>query len=157
MCVNSCFVCVRVSTVFFSFFVQFLFLFYERFLCAVCVRNLFMFPLQAKDHAKMGIKEVKSRLKQKVLIQSPPHTHTQNIIIHNFCINILYMHAFLQELTENGYSEEPGSTHLPSTHSKDSLTWDQRQPITVHFGQVGVGNYNSFGNSKVSAKRIYIM
>ncbi|RXN16230.1 DENN domain-containing 1A-like protein [Labeo rohita] len=59
---------------------------------------------QAKDHAKMGIKEVKSRLKQK-------------------------------ELTENGYSEEPSSTHLPSTHSKDSLTWDQRRPITVHFGQ----------------------
>ncbi|XP_050948686.1 DENN domain-containing protein 1A isoform X4 [Labeo rohita] len=58
----------------------------------------------AKDHAKMGIKEVKSRLKQK-------------------------------ELTENGYSEEPSSTHLPSTHSKDSLTWDQRRPITVHFGQ----------------------
>ncbi|KAK7143189.1 hypothetical protein R3I93_014381 [Phoxinus phoxinus] len=58
----------------------------------------------AKDHAKMGIKEVKSRLKQK-------------------------------ELGENGYSEEPGSTNLPSTHSKDSLTWDQRRPITVHFGQ----------------------
>uniref|UniRef100_A0A8C1TDT2 DENN/MADD domain containing 1A n=1 Tax=Cyprinus carpio TaxID=7962 RepID=A0A8C1TDT2_CYPCA len=62
----------------------------------------------AKDHAKMGIKEVKSRLKQK-------------------------------ELTENGFSEDPGSTHLPSTQSKDSLTWDQRRPITVHFGQVGVG------------------
>uniref|UniRef100_A0A8C1TFZ5 DENN/MADD domain containing 1A n=1 Tax=Cyprinus carpio TaxID=7962 RepID=A0A8C1TFZ5_CYPCA len=60
----------------------------------------------AKDHAKMGIKEVKSRLKQK-------------------------------ELTENGFSEDPGSTHLPSTQSKDSLTWDQRRPITVHFGQVG--------------------
>ncbi|KAK2872394.1 hypothetical protein Q8A67_022291 [Cirrhinus molitorella] len=58
----------------------------------------------AKDHAKMGIKEVKSRLKQK-------------------------------ELAENGYTEEPGSTHLPSTQSKDSLTWDQRRPITVHFGQ----------------------
>ncbi|XP_016384248.1 DENN domain-containing protein 1A-like [Sinocyclocheilus rhinocerous] len=58
----------------------------------------------AKDHAKMGIKEVKSRLKQK-------------------------------ELAENGYTEETGSTHLPSTHSKDSLTWDQRRPITVHFGQ----------------------
>lgn len=58
----------------------------------------------AKDHAKMGIKEVKSRLKQK-------------------------------ELAENGYSEEPGPTQLPSTHSKDSLTWDQRRPITVHFGQ----------------------
>uniref|UniRef100_A0A672SPV2 DENN domain containing 1A n=1 Tax=Sinocyclocheilus grahami TaxID=75366 RepID=A0A672SPV2_SINGR len=80
----------------------------------------------AKDHAKMGIKEVKSRLKQK-------------------------------ELTENGYSEEPGSTHLPSTHSKDSLTWDQRRPITVHFGQVGVGNCNCFGNYKVSAKSVYIM
>uniref|UniRef100_A0A672SQZ9 DENN domain containing 1A n=1 Tax=Sinocyclocheilus grahami TaxID=75366 RepID=A0A672SQZ9_SINGR len=77
----------------------------------------------AKDHAKMGIKEVKSRLKQK-------------------------------ELTENGYSEEPGSTHLPSTHSKDSLTWDQRRPITVHFGQVGVGNCNCFGNYKVSAKTL---
>ncbi|XP_036418985.1 DENN domain-containing protein 1A isoform X2 [Colossoma macropomum] len=61
----------------------------------------------AKDHAKMGIKEVKSRLKQK-------------------------------ELTENGYSgnrDEPGSAHIPSTHSKDSLTWEQRRPITVHFGQ----------------------
>lgn len=58
----------------------------------------------AKDHAKMGIKEVKSRLKQK-------------------------------ELAENGFSDEPGSAHLPSTQSKDSLTWDQRRPITVHFGQ----------------------
>ncbi|XP_076836911.1 DENN domain-containing protein 1A isoform X2 [Brachyhypopomus gauderio] len=61
----------------------------------------------AKDHAKMGIKEVKSRLKQK-------------------------------ELTENGYSgsrDEPGSTHIASTHNKDTLTWEQRRPITVHFGQ----------------------
>ncbi|XP_065100009.1 DENN domain-containing protein 1A isoform X4 [Paramisgurnus dabryanus] len=58
----------------------------------------------AKDHAKMGIKEVKSRLKQK-------------------------------ELAENGFSDEPGSAHLPTTNSKDSLTWDQRRPITVHFGQ----------------------
>uniref|UniRef100_A0A4W4FBF1 UDENN domain-containing protein n=1 Tax=Electrophorus electricus TaxID=8005 RepID=A0A4W4FBF1_ELEEL len=62
----------------------------------------------AKDHAKMGIKEVKSRLKQK-------------------------------ELTENGYPssrDESGSAHVASTHSKDMLTWEQRQPITVHFGQV---------------------
>ncbi|XP_026872679.2 DENN domain-containing protein 1A isoform X3 [Electrophorus electricus] len=61
----------------------------------------------AKDHAKMGIKEVKSRLKQK-------------------------------ELTENGYPssrDESGSAHVASTHSKDMLTWEQRQPITVHFGQ----------------------
>lgn len=40
-----------------------------------------MFPLQAKDHAKMGIKEVKSRLKQKVLIS------VIKLLIHNFCIN----------------------------------------------------------------------
>ncbi len=39
-----------------------------------------MFSLQAKDHAKMGIKEVKSRLKQKVLTQSHAHT-TQK---HNY-------------------------------------------------------------------------
>jgi len=41
-----------------------------------------MFSLQAKDHAKMGIKEVKSRLKQKVLTQSHAHTHKNTIIRH---------------------------------------------------------------------------
>jgi len=40
-----------------------------------------MFPLQAKDHAKMGIKEVKSRLKQKVFKHSPSHTQTQLFIV----------------------------------------------------------------------------
>ncbi|KAK1803291.1 hypothetical protein P4O66_004078 [Electrophorus voltai] len=66
-----------------------------------------LLTVKAKDHAKMGIKEVKSRLKQK-------------------------------ELTENGYPssrDESGSAHVASTHSKDMLTWEQRQPITVHFGQ----------------------
>lgn len=75
-------------------------------------------------------------------------THTN----HNYSLFFAYInvlafsikHVHLQELAENGYSEEPGSTHLPSTHSKDSLTWDQRRPITVHFGQVGVGNYFSY-------------
>ncbi|XP_041915025.1 DENN domain-containing protein 1A isoform X5 [Alosa sapidissima] len=64
----------------------------------------------AKDHARMGIKEVKSRLKQK-------------------------------ELTENGYSaagedgQRPAPTRSPSADGKDLRTWDDRRPITVHFGQ----------------------
>ncbi|XP_062333579.1 DENN domain-containing protein 1A isoform X2 [Osmerus eperlanus] len=69
----------------------------------------------AKDHAKMGIKEVKSRLKQK-------------------------------ELTENGYSSaaatgpgEDGTAGSPpsTTDRKEaSRTWEDRRPITVHFGQI---------------------
>ncbi|XP_072569982.1 DENN domain-containing protein 1A isoform X2 [Paramormyrops kingsleyae] len=63
----------------------------------------------AKDHAKMGIKEVKSRLKQK-------------------------------DLTENGYGNaaedlQPRAAVSPSTDRKESRTWDERRPITVHFGQ----------------------
>ncbi|XP_045545776.1 DENN domain-containing protein 1A isoform X2 [Salmo salar] len=73
----------------------------------------------AKDHARMGIKEVKSRLKQK-------------------------------ELAENGYSstadtggtgagtgeEDTTAGSPPSAGRKDSArTWDERQPITAHFGR----------------------
>ncbi|KAL0965107.1 hypothetical protein UPYG_G00276890 [Umbra pygmaea] len=66
----------------------------------------------AKDHARMGIKEVKSRLKQK-------------------------------ELTENGYSSATGAGEEstaarspPSADGKDTpRTWEERRPITVHFGQ----------------------
>ncbi|XP_010887978.2 DENN domain-containing protein 1A isoform X2 [Esox lucius] len=73
----------------------------------------------AKDHARMGIKEVKSRLKQK-------------------------------ELAENGYSSGAGTGGTgqgageesntarspPSADGKDGgRTWDERRPITVHFGQ----------------------
>ncbi|XP_031434019.1 DENN domain-containing protein 1A isoform X4 [Clupea harengus] len=65
----------------------------------------------AKDHARMGIKEVKSRLKQK-------------------------------ELTENGYSaagedsqRPPPPPRSPSADGKDLRAWDDRRPITVHFGQ----------------------
>ncbi|KAL2100082.1 hypothetical protein ACEWY4_004476 [Coilia grayii] len=65
----------------------------------------------AKDHARMGIKEVKSRLKQK-------------------------------ELTENGYSaagedgtRPPLPARSPSTDRKDLRPWEERRPITVHFGQ----------------------
>uniref|UniRef100_A0A673H771 DENN domain-containing protein 1A-like n=1 Tax=Sinocyclocheilus rhinocerous TaxID=307959 RepID=A0A673H771_9TELE len=55
----------------------------------------------------------------------------------NPAMKTVYKFVCIHELAENGYTEETGSTHLPSTHSKDSLTWDQRRPITVHFGQVG--------------------
>uniref|UniRef100_A0A8C9SWZ3 DENN domain containing 1A n=1 Tax=Scleropages formosus TaxID=113540 RepID=A0A8C9SWZ3_SCLFO len=65
----------------------------------------------AKDHAKMGIKEVKSRLKQK-------------------------------DLAENGYGTTADDLHTraagsPSVDRKEVRTWDERRPITVHFGQVG--------------------
>ncbi|KAI5623726.1 DENN domain-containing protein 1A isoform X2, partial [Silurus asotus] len=61
----------------------------------------------AKDHAKMGIKEVRSRLKQK-------------------------------EMTENSQStsrDKSTSTHSVSTQRKDAHVWEQRRPVTVHFGQ----------------------
>uniref|UniRef100_A0A8C9TEV0 DENN domain containing 1A n=1 Tax=Scleropages formosus TaxID=113540 RepID=A0A8C9TEV0_SCLFO len=63
----------------------------------------------AKDHAKMGIKEVKSRLKQK-------------------------------DLAENGYGTTADDLHTraagsPSVDRKEVRTWDERRPITVHFGQ----------------------
>lgn len=64
--------------------------------------HFLMFSLQAKDHAKMGIKEVKSRLKQKVLTQSRAHTH-KNTIIRHFCIRILYVHAFFNNVQETVY------------------------------------------------------
>ncbi|XP_058271910.1 DENN domain-containing protein 1A isoform X2 [Hemibagrus wyckioides] len=70
----------------------------------------------AKDHAKMGIKEVKSRLKQK-------------------------------EMAENSISREDStSTHSVSTQRKEAHTWEQRRPITVHFGQ-------SFHPRPLAAKR----
>uniref|UniRef100_A0A8C1TDU1 DENN/MADD domain containing 1A n=1 Tax=Cyprinus carpio TaxID=7962 RepID=A0A8C1TDU1_CYPCA len=54
----------------------------------------------AKDHAKMGIKEVKSRLKQKVLIQS--HTHTQT---HNYS-SFLHKRTQYRSLKEAELVEE---------------------------------------------------
>ncbi|XP_036384416.1 DENN domain-containing protein 1A-like isoform X2 [Megalops cyprinoides] len=63
----------------------------------------------ARDHAKMGIKEVKSRLKQK-------------------------------ELPENGYppvtaDSQQQAERSPSMNRKDVQQWDERRPITVHYGQ----------------------
>ncbi|KAF5897342.1 DENN domain-containing protein 1A isoform X3, partial [Clarias magur] len=61
----------------------------------------------AKDHAKMGIKEVRSRLKQKEM--------TEN--------------------STSSSRDGSTSTHSVSTQRKDPHTWEQKQPITVHSGQ----------------------
>ncbi|XP_060746695.1 DENN domain-containing protein 1A isoform X1 [Tachysurus vachellii] len=61
----------------------------------------------AKDHAKMGIKEVKSRLKQKEMAESNLSSST----------------------------DDSTSTHSVSTQRKDAHSWEQRRPITVQFGQ----------------------
>ncbi|KAM8934214.1 DENN domain-containing protein 1A, partial [Pelodytes ibericus] len=70
------------------------------------MKNVYKF---AKDHAKMGIKEVKNRLKQKDLAE-------------NGC---------------NVASEEPlpRMSPSPSTEKKDPKSREERRPITVHFGQ----------------------
>ncbi|NXW58627.1 DEN1A protein, partial [Eurystomus gularis] len=64
----------------------------------------------AKDHAKMGIKEVKNRLKQKDIAE-------------NGC---------------SAVPEEalPRTAPSPSVEKKDSKLREDRRPITVHFGQV---------------------
>ncbi|XP_035313033.1 DENN domain-containing protein 1A isoform X3 [Cricetulus griseus] len=64
----------------------------------------------AKDHAKMGIKEVKNRLKQKDIAE-------------NGC---------------SSSAEEPLPKTMPSplVEAKDPSLREDRRPITVHFGQV---------------------
>ncbi|XP_012657907.1 DENN domain-containing protein 1A isoform X4 [Otolemur garnettii] len=64
----------------------------------------------AKDHAKMGIKEVKNRLKQKDITE-------------NGCVPT---------------SEEqlPKTAPSPLVEAKDPKLREDRRPITVHFGQV---------------------
>ncbi|XP_075435483.1 DENN domain-containing protein 1A isoform X3 [Ascaphus truei] len=63
----------------------------------------------AKDHAKMGIKEVKNRLKQKDLAE-------------NGC-------SVAQE------EPIPKMSPSPSAEKKDLKNREERRPITVHFGQ----------------------
>ncbi|XP_075040827.1 DENN domain-containing protein 1A isoform X2 [Mixophyes fleayi] len=63
----------------------------------------------AKDHAKMGIKEVKNRLKQKDLTENGCNVATEEPL--------------------------PRMSPSPSTEKKDPKSRDERRPITVHFGQ----------------------
>ncbi|XP_066436900.1 DENN domain-containing protein 1A isoform X2 [Eleutherodactylus coqui] len=63
----------------------------------------------AKDHAKMGIKEVKNRLKQKDLTE-------------NGC-------------SVTGEEPLPSMSPSPSSEKKDLKAREERRPITVHFGQ----------------------
>ncbi|XP_073446796.1 DENN domain-containing protein 1A isoform X2 [Dendrobates tinctorius] len=64
----------------------------------------------AKDHAKMGIKEVKNRLKQKDLTENGCSVAVEEPL--------------------------PSMSPSPSSEKKDLKTRDERRPITVHFGQV---------------------
>ncbi|CAH2315843.1 DENN domain-containing 1A isoform X2 [Pelobates cultripes] len=70
------------------------------------MKNVYKF---AKDHAKMGIKEVKNRLKQKDMAE-------------NGCTAV---------------QDEPlpRMSPSPSAEKKDSKSREERRPITVHFGQ----------------------
>uniref|UniRef100_A0A8C1TFY1 DENN/MADD domain containing 1A n=1 Tax=Cyprinus carpio TaxID=7962 RepID=A0A8C1TFY1_CYPCA len=79
----------------------------------------------AKDHAKMGIKEVKSRLKQKVLIQS--HTHTQT---HNYS-------SFLHKRTRMDLTSGERTRTLPGlkTTNPYSKLWSQREDPSTLLGQ----------------------
>ncbi|XP_066112366.1 DENN domain-containing protein 1A isoform X10 [Saccopteryx bilineata] len=64
----------------------------------------------AKDHAKMGIKEVKNRLKQKDIAE-------------NGCVPALE-------------EQLPKTAPSPLVEAKDPKHREDRRPITVHFGQV---------------------
>uniref|UniRef100_A0A8C5Q534 UDENN domain-containing protein n=1 Tax=Leptobrachium leishanense TaxID=445787 RepID=A0A8C5Q534_9ANUR len=71
------------------------------------MKNVYKF---AKDHAKMGIKEVKNRLKQKDMAENGCHTVQDEPL--------------------------PRISPSPSTEKKDPKSREERRPITVHFGQV---------------------
>ncbi|XP_075691626.1 DENN domain-containing protein 1A isoform X2 [Rhinoderma darwinii] len=64
----------------------------------------------AKDHAKMGIKEVKNRLKQKDLTENGCSVAVEEPL--------------------------PSMSPSPSAEKRDLKTREERRPITVHFGQV---------------------
>ncbi|XP_069841831.1 DENN domain-containing protein 1A isoform X5 [Dendropsophus ebraccatus] len=64
----------------------------------------------AKDHAKMGIKEVKNRLKQKDLAENGCSVAAEEPL--------------------------PRMSPSPSAEKKDLKAREERRPITVHFGQV---------------------
>ncbi|XP_058861281.1 DENN domain-containing protein 1A-like isoform X4 [Acipenser ruthenus] len=63
----------------------------------------------AKDHARMGIKEVKNRLKQKDIAENGYSVATDEM--------------------------QPRVTASPSTERKEGKQREERRPITVHFGQ----------------------
>ncbi|KAM5146843.1 DENN domain-containing protein 1A isoform 4-T4 [Mantella aurantiaca] len=64
----------------------------------------------AKDHARMGIKEVKNRLKQKDLAENGCSVASEDPL--------------------------PRMSPSPSAEKKDPKNREDRRPITVHFGQV---------------------
>ncbi|XP_069729633.1 DENN domain-containing protein 1A isoform X3 [Phaenicophaeus curvirostris] len=94
----------------------------------------------AKDHAKMGIKEVKNRLKQKSALSSS--VSFVPLALNHECSWPCYSpFPAVQDIAENGCSaapEEPLPRTAPSplAEKKDPKLREDRRPITVHFGQV---------------------
>uniref|UniRef100_A0A8C1ZJJ7 DENN/MADD domain containing 1A n=1 Tax=Cyprinus carpio TaxID=7962 RepID=A0A8C1ZJJ7_CYPCA len=93
----------------------------------------------AKDHAKMGIKEVKSRLKQKVLIQSPPppththtHTHTQKHVFA-LCLQARPPRPLVAKRPRSNIGIEGSPEHqrdVPSTLlGQETPSWER--PLSV--------------------------
>ncbi|XP_040462442.1 DENN domain-containing protein 1A isoform X4 [Falco naumanni] len=94
----------------------------------------------AKDHAKMGIKEVKNRLKQKSALSSS--VSFVSLTLNQECSWPCYSpFPTIQDIAENGCSATPEES-LPRTapsplvEKKDPKLREDRRPITVHFGQV---------------------
>ncbi|XP_072228520.1 DENN domain-containing protein 1A isoform X3 [Leuresthes tenuis] len=73
----------------------------------------------AKDHAKMRIKEVKSRLKQREQTENGFSTAGSAVIDNDSMV---------------GFASSAGAV----TNERPLRTWDDHRPITVHFGQVGL-------------------
>ncbi|XP_072228521.1 DENN domain-containing protein 1A isoform X4 [Leuresthes tenuis] len=70
----------------------------------------------AKDHAKMRIKEVKSRLKQREQTENGFSTAGSAVIDNDSMV---------------GFASSAGAV----TNERPLRTWDDHRPITVHFGQ----------------------
>nr|XP_020474356.1 DENN domain-containing protein 1A [Monopterus albus] len=78
----------------------------------------------AKDHAKMRIKEVKSRLKQRV--------HSFALVTDNFVfVVVLTTFKLIDDDSTAGFNSSTG----PIIRARPLRTWDDHRPITVHFGQ----------------------
>nr|XP_021135916.1 DENN domain-containing protein 1A isoform X2 [Columba livia] len=92
----------------------------------------------AKDHAKMGIKEVKNRLKQKSALPSSA-SFVPLALDPERSWRCRSPCRPAQDIAENGCSvpEEPLPRTAPSplVDKKDPKLREDRRPITVHFGQ----------------------
>ncbi|KAF3821099.1 hypothetical protein GH733_011252, partial [Mirounga leonina] len=94
----------------------------------------------AKDHAKMGIKEVKNRLKQKLVTKIKKHRQGNDLRGSGMHVATAQIRGTQRDITENGCAptmEEqlPKTVPSPLVEAKDPKLREDRRPITVHFGQ----------------------